>query len=236
MGWGARGCPEDGRDFLGVRASGLVPFRAHRLGRWARGAPARPQRRPAPARAPRPHVDHPGARGPALRRGTRPAPGPPPAVTAAPSPAPRRPPSGRGVRRRGPRPAALSAFAAAPGTHRRLDRAALALPPARNDERRRPARARPDGHFRGQATSARGGRVGGRRMRGRAGSAGSAPPPSCGAGLVRAFRGFPVGLGGIVPSALCCGPSLPLGVPTAGHWAVSWPAGAPYSHAFRRRL
>ena len=123
-------------------------------------------RLPPPAHAPPP----PDPRAPDCTW-ARPAPGAPPAVNAA--PAPQIPPAGlaggAGSENKGAAPASFPAAASlavptalagpAARTHRRIVRAALALPPAQNDERRCPARARPAGHFRGHATSARAGRA-----------------------------------------------------------------------------
>lgn len=175
---------------------------------------------PQPARA---GGEGPRGTGGGHKGGLRPRPAPhvgppcardPPCVPAAarchrrPRPRPAQTPGRRGEQRRGrrvpprcPRRPRRPRRRAA-GAHRRLDRAALALPPARNDERRRPARARPAGHFRGHETSARAARAGVGRMRGRAGAAGSAPPPSCGAGLVGASR-----VGGALARDACEGPS-----------------------------
>lgn len=123
-------------------------------------APAPSTRAPA-SRSPRPrlHVGPPCARG-AARCQCRPRPAQiPPAGLAG----------GAGSENKGAAPASFPAAASlavptalagpAARTHRRIVRAALALPPAQNDERRCPARARPAGHFRGHATSARAGRA-----------------------------------------------------------------------------
>lgn len=144
---------------------------------WHRPPPPAPSAAPPAPRprllGPRPRLPHHGpARGPALSRGHRPLSLPP-----APPPPLRADPTGwgegrgeRGEQRRGhrplprghpPAPPAGPAGPAGPAAsaHRSLDRSALVLPPARNDERSRPARALPARHFRGQATSARAGRA-----------------------------------------------------------------------------
>lgn len=123
-------------------------------------APAPGTRAPA-SRSPRPrsHVGPPCARG-AARCQCRPRPAQIPSAGLA---------GGAGSENKGAAPASFPAAASpavptalaglAARTHRRIVRAALALPPAQNDERRRPARSRPAGHFRGHATSARAGRA-----------------------------------------------------------------------------
>lgn len=154
--WAGRGV-----GLSGVGSSGMSRRRA----RLPRGKGVRPgpfPRAPAGKGGPRgtgaatkeacPSPRPPPARGPPRRPGTRPAPGDPPCARAASRchrrslSRPSQTPSGRGVRRRVPRPAALSAFAAAPGAHRRLDRAAprsRSLPHEMTNVGAPPARARP---------------------------------------------------------------------------------------------
>lgn len=162
--WGGARGPHRPRE----GASGLARARAHQRG-GGPGHERRPQKRPAQPPDPAPSTQAPAsgsqrprpARGPALRPGHRslsmpPPPGADPSAGLA---------GGAGGENKGAAPASSPAAAppAAPTAlaspaaraHRRIVLAALALPPAQNDEPCRPARARPAGHFRGHATSAR---------------------------------------------------------------------------------